>query len=36
MTATVTKGNLDLIRDTYENAPEENAKHLRAVLAPDR
>lgn len=35
MTANVTKSNLDLIRDTYENAPEENAKHLRAVLAPD-
>lgn len=33
-TATAAKSNLDLIRATYENAPEENARHLRAILAP--
>ena len=35
MSTNATKSNLELIRDTYENAPEENAKHLRAALAPD-
>ncbi|MBW8733875.1 MAG: nuclear transport factor 2 family protein [Asticcacaulis sp.] len=26
---------IDMIRDTYEGAPEDNARHLRAALAPD-
>ncbi|KLN52711.1 nuclear transport factor 2 family protein [Variovorax paradoxus] len=31
----MTAANLDIIRATYEGTPEENAKHLRAALAPD-
>jgi len=26
---------IDMIRDTYEGGPEDNARHLRAALAPD-
>ena len=28
-------GNLDIIRATYEGSSEENARHLRAALAPE-